>query len=165
MAEASGSETLSLTVLPSLLFAAFLFLLGMGLQAWHAQAWHAAQSRGLNERELSFARRQFRRRATSSLLIMIVGALVAGGEWIVAPAASLVYWLCVLLAVLWILALATADAFASRQYFAAEQGRQDAEFSLLSKTLRQHADDPLLNERLPVHRRNGHPPARDSAAE
>lgn len=145
-------------MLVSLVFAACLVLLGAGLVVWHARTWRDVVARGASGKDLKFAQRQFGRRATASLLIAAVGGLVAGGEWIVSPIVSLVYWLAVLLIVLWILALAAADAFASRQYFAAEQSQQDAEFLLLSRKLREHADASAANGGADIHHRNGHPP-------
>jgi cell division protein FtsW (lipid II flippase) len=150
-------------VLFSLLFAAFLLALGLGLLVWHARSWRAAQAKALNDLERKFADRQFHRRTQVSLLIAVVGGMVAGAEWIVSPVANLVYWLVVLLVVLWILALAAADAFATQQHFSAQQGAHDAELLLLAREIRVHAKDSLVDRSTAPHDRNGHPPEDEAA--
>jgi hypothetical protein len=140
-------------MLPSLLLATFLAALGAGLLIWHARAWQAARDREPNERELAFSRRQFRRRQRVSLLIVALGVLIAGGEFVHDPVLALAYWSGTLLLVLWIVLLAILDMAASQQHFGLQRAERDAEEAIL---LRQFRKDFR-------HQHNGDPP-RDKAA-
>lgn len=123
-------------MLPSILFAALLMLLGLALMWRHAHVWRSARERETDERELAFAGRQFRRRRRTSAIIVVLGLAIAGGELIRSPLVSLVYWLGILLLVLWIVALAVLDAVATQQHFGAQRAIGDAEKAILLRQLR-----------------------------
>jgi hypothetical protein len=136
-------------MLASFLLAIFLVVLGAGLIVGHVRAWRAALRANLDERELAFSRRQFRRRRQASTLVVFLGLAIAGGELITAPWAGLCYWSAVLVLVLWIVGLAVIDWVASQQHFGLHRAAQDAELALLQRELKQSFG----------HRHNGLPPA------
>jgi hypothetical protein len=139
-------------MLPSLLLATFLSALGMGLLVWHIRAWQAARGREPNQRELAFSRRQFHRRRRVSVLIVALGALIAGGEFIRDPVLALAYWSGTLFLVLWIVGLAMLDLVASQQHLGLQRAERDAEEAILLRQFRRDFS----------HRHNGHAPSHDT---
>lgn len=136
MDPSSAPQPSAAKMLVSLIFAGLLVLLGLALLGRHARVWRLVRERETDERELAFARRQFRRRRRTSAIIVVLGLAVAGGELIRSPVVGLVYWLSILLLLVWILALAALDALASQQHFGAQRAVRDAEEAILLRQLR-----------------------------
>lgn len=96
--------------------AVLLVALSGGLILWHLRARRMNPHDELPEAEQEFARRQFRRRLQTSVMIGIVGAAMFGGQfvgrlWLGA------YWLGIILVLFWVVLLALGDALASQQHF------------------------------------------------
>ncbi|MEX2185981.1 MAG: hypothetical protein WD875_04265 [Pirellulales bacterium] len=87
------------------------------LVAWHVRAWRSAKAARFSAAELKFAFEQYRRRMQTSVMLGLVGALILGGPWISAPLAVLLYWLGVVVLILWIMLLASADVLATRMHY------------------------------------------------
>jgi hypothetical protein len=135
-------------MLPSFLLATFLAALGGGLLVWHVRAWKAVQDHGPDERELTFARRRFRRRQRVSQLLILLGIAIAGGEFVHDPVLGLAYWSGTLFLVVWIMGLAALDMIASQQHFGLLRAQRDAEEAILLRQYRKEFG----------HQHNGHPP-------
>ena len=96
----------------------FLLLAAAGLMFWHVRAWRHAQAKNLDETELDFRRRQFRRRIQTSALLGVLAAALFIGQFITGPNALLfIYWGIALLLVAWVALLAVVDALATKFHF------------------------------------------------
>jgi peptidoglycan/LPS O-acetylase OafA/YrhL len=97
----------------------FLLLAAAGLMIWHVRAWRHAQQQNLDDSELDFRRRQFRRRIQTSALLGVLAAALFIGQFLTGPQALLfIYWGVTLLLVAWVALLAVVDALATKFHFA-----------------------------------------------
>ena len=97
----------------------FLLLAAAGLMFWHVAAWRHCAVEDLDETELDFRRRQFRRRIQTSALLGVLAAALFIGQFITGPNALLfIYWGIALLLVAWVALLAVVDALATKFHFA-----------------------------------------------
>lgn len=111
----------------SLIFGTALIVLGASLMAWHraVRDRHSDENTG-NDRERRHFRLQFRRRVQVSALLILLGFMIPGGDWLIeaqrknpnrsAAAWITAYWLAVLLCALWVIALAILDWFSTRMH-------------------------------------------------
>jgi hypothetical protein len=137
------------SMLPSFLLAGLLMALGAGLLAWHIRVWRAVREREPDPRELAFCRRQFHRRRQTAVAIGLLGAALAGGEFMRDPVVALAYWTGTMFLVLWILLLGLLDLAASQQHLGTQRAQRDAEEAILLRQFRKDFG----------HRQNGHPPS------
>jgi hypothetical protein len=104
-------------VFPSLTVALVLLAVSAALLWSHWTTWRRVRDERLEGAERRFAWGQFRRRMQSSGMVGIVGALMLAAPWVRAPLAVLFYWSGIVLLLVWIILLATADALATRVHF------------------------------------------------
>src|SRR5688572_18159025 len=102
----------------TLFVAALLAAVAIGTYAWQAEAWKLQKRSELAPYESDFYRRRHRRRLQISGLLAIVAVAMAAGLLISDELVVGLYWLGVLLVLLWIILLASADAFAAHGFFA-----------------------------------------------
>lgn len=115
---------------------AALLLAASGLLLWtHARAWRACRDEELDESELDFRRRQFRRRMQASAMIGIVGIAVAVSPAITNSMGTAILWLVVFSLVVWMLLLALADMVSSYYYYYQLRARHTAEHASLQAQL------------------------------
>jgi hypothetical protein len=119
----------------TLIFAALLVILSLGLLASHWSAWQKADHGGLSSRELLFRRRQFRRRTLASGAIGIVGLLLASGLWMESRLGQLILALLLMIVLLFVILLALLDMLATRVYFGGESAIHSAQVALLKREL------------------------------
>ena len=99
------------------IFPVFLCALGGGLLVWHLLAWRTVALRETEPSELQFVRRQLRRRAQASTLIVILGLAIAAAESIQSHIIGVLYWSAILLGILWIGIVALADMIDTQYHF------------------------------------------------
>ncbi|MEO8495555.1 MAG: hypothetical protein ABI614_10835 [Planctomycetota bacterium] len=118
-----------------LVFAALL-LVASGILLWvHARVWRICRSEVLDESELDFRRRQFRRRMQASAMIGVVGIAVAVSLTITDSMMTAILWLAVLSLVVWMLLLASADMASSYYYYYQLRAKHTAEHASLQAQL------------------------------
>ena len=103
---------------PHLIAAGVIVGVAVALLVRHARVWQRARTANLSAGELQFSFAQYRRRMQTSTMLAVVGGMIGGGPWVVAPLAVLLYWLGVIVLVVWIVLLAGADMLATRMHFA-----------------------------------------------
>ncbi len=111
--------------------AAGLILASLGLLGWHLRSWRQTDTGALTDRDYHFHRRQFFRRLLASGLLGIVGLLMFGDTWIVAPIVKLAYWTGIASLVLVTMLLAAIDLLASRLHYERQSADHLAEHALL----------------------------------
>lgn len=97
-----------------------LATLALGLIASHVVAWRRAQRQQLPATELEFRRKQFRRRVQASGMLALAAAAVGLGQWIPwreRPSLYVAFWFGTGVLLLWVVALALGDAWASSIHF------------------------------------------------
>lgn len=101
------------------LMASFLLICATFLMIAHTRTWQAAQRESLDELELEYRRRQFRRRMQSSAMLAILAPILFFGQWVdrLSPIIATLYWGGTLLLVCWLGLLAVADIIATKHYF------------------------------------------------
>jgi hypothetical protein len=91
----------------------------------HLRVWKRVRAEELDEQELDFCRRQFRRRMQSSAMIGVLGVAIAVGKLLFdvvkSPRFLVCYWIGVLAILLWILLLAVADMVATSAHYSRER--------------------------------------------
>ena len=103
----------------STVVAVFLLLAAVGLMIWHVRAWRDARQQNLDDGELDFRRRQFRRRIQTSAMLGVLAVALFIGQFITGPDTLLfIYWGVTLLLVAWLALLAVVDALATKLHFA-----------------------------------------------
>lgn len=131
----------------SLLFPAVVVVAGVGLLLWGAYS----GKRAAEEREATFHRRQWRRRAATAMLTITLGVGLYAIQLIPPkdhPTAAAALWMLLLFGVLALFGLAAADALASSGYLARLRNRQQATRLALEAELRrvrsrlQHGSSP-----------------------
>ena len=135
------------------LFAILLIIASVALVRWHRRVWQAAKESGAEAAEKEFLHRQCRRRMQASGMIGVIGLGMFIGQFLDRwPLVKLFHWSGVLLLVLWMLLLATADLIVARQHF--------------GRIRRDHLLDEMRYQ-VELHRRtqNGLSPEDDSAGE
>jgi hypothetical protein len=118
-------------------FGALLVVLSLLLLAIHWNSWRKADHGGLSEREQDFHRRQFRRRIQSSGMLGLVGLLMLGSLWIEETWAQAMLWTGLLFALLWVIAMALLDYWASRTHYGRDQVLNTAEMEVLKAEIRK----------------------------
>jgi hypothetical protein len=126
-------------------FSLILIAIALGLLWFHRRSWLAAGHVNPGKEDLQFARRQYRRRAQTSGLIILVALVILGSHWVERPLPTLLVWGGVTLLVLWICLLAAADWLHTRAYFHRVHDEQIAQRAALEAEMR----------RLLRHRSNG----------
>ena len=128
------------------IFPGFLCALGGGLLVWHLLAWRTAPLREQESSELQFVRRQLRRRAQASGMIVVLGLAIAAAESIESHIIGVLYWSAILLGILWIGLVALADMIATQYHFRSKRNAQVVEQAKLRAQLnaaqRTAADGP-----------------------
>ncbi len=143
----------------SIITFAVILLLASGVLIWrHLQARREINADELDEREVDYLRRQFRRRMQTSAMMAVVGVALLIGIWINAlnsPLVAILYWLAVVLVVCWIALLAFADLISTRMYYRQEKNIHDREYAKLTADLKRlrretkvesNGDDENANE-------------------
>lgn len=103
---------------PHLIAAGVIVGVAVALLVRHGRVWQRARAANLSAGDLKFAFAQYRRRMQTSAMLAVVGGMIGGGPWVIAPLAVLLYWLGVIVLVVWIVLLAGADMLATRMHFA-----------------------------------------------
>jgi len=105
-----------------ILFSGSVMAISAGLIWSHFRTWKSAQRRDLEPRELGFLQRQFRRRMQTSSMLLLLGGAILAGYWVPRerPSLYVFYWCGVFLWTIWIMLLAVGDAVLSRLYLRAE---------------------------------------------
>ena len=112
------------------LFSLCLLAMAAGWIAWHIRVWRVTRRTERDESERLFQWRRFRRRVQASGMLALAAVAIGLGQWIepkAHPTFFLGYWMCVLVSVLWLGALALADAVATRLHAQKRLGRLAAE--------------------------------------
>lgn len=92
----------------------------LGLIASHVAAWKRAQAQDMPPRELEFRRKQFRRRVQVSGMLALAAAAVGLGQlipWRQRPSLYVAFWFGTSVLLLWTVALALGDAWASSVHY------------------------------------------------
>lgn len=101
-----------------------LILLAVWLIRWHWAAWgrHRDLPQG-DDRERRHYRLQFRRRIQVSVLLIVLGAMIPIGDWLMVQRRNIlgvtIFWIAVLALALWIMLLAAIDWLSTRMYIRA----------------------------------------------
>jgi len=116
-----------------------LIVLSSLLMVWHARAWEAVKSKPASVEELRFRWRQFRRRATVSILLAAMGVAALVSQFVEQPVVEILLWLGVLLMILAMLAFALLDIRATATHIGRlrRQHRVDRE-NLLAEVRKMH---------------------------
>ncbi len=133
----------------SIAFGAFLLAFAGFMIMRHRAAWRLAQEEDLDEPDLDFLRRQFRRRMQASGMIGLVGVAVIVGIWVTHTVTAAIYWSVVILIVLWIGMLAVSDLINTRYYYG----------QLAQKHVEEHARLTAELHRIKSRDSNGKPQA------
>jgi cell division protein FtsL len=127
--------------LSSFLVALVLVVSSAALIVWHVRIWQQFQAKEMGERERNFRRRQFRRRVQTSALLGLLGGAILLGQLLFRPTQPhwflVLYWSGVLLLVLWIALLATADMVATAFYYSRERSECAVQQAKLHAELRK----------------------------
>ena len=111
--------------LSSFAVAIVLVATSVALIVRHVRVWKGLKSEALDERELNFRRRQFRRRVQTSAMIGLLGVAIVVGQLLMdivkSPRFHVYYWIGVLALLLWIVLLAVADMVATSAYYSRER--------------------------------------------
>ncbi len=124
----------------TIIFALLLVALSLALLAWHWAAWRRVDYGGLSERDQQFSRRQFRRRTYASGMVGAIGLLMLTTRF-AEPTMSLLLWLAILCAVLWLMLMALIDWWSSRTYYGRDQVVNTVEIELLKKEIRRFQEE------------------------
>src|SRR5687768_915804 len=103
------------------LFPAALLVLAIGLVTWNIRTWRMAVRRERDADELSFARRQFRRRVQASGMLVVLALAMMLGQAIPPrerPTLYVMFWFGVLAVLAWVVLLALGDMVINRQRLA-----------------------------------------------
>ena len=135
-------------MLPNLIFATVLFAIAALLMLQHEWTWRKVLRNEKDQREVDFARRQYRRRVQTSGLIGVVAIAIALSGWVEQSTVALFFWLGVALVVVWILLLALADWAISYAHFQRIHKRHLAEHAALQAELKAELERrrPRLND-------------------
>jgi hypothetical protein len=91
----------------------------------HVRVWNQLKKEELDERELNFRSRQYRRRMQTSAMIGVLGMAIVVGQLLLdvvkSPKFPVYYWIGVLALLLWIVLLAVADMVATSTYYSRER--------------------------------------------
>ena len=113
--------------LSSFVVALILVATSVALIVRHVRVWKRLKKEELDERELNFRRRQFRRRLQTSAMIGLLGVAIVVGQLLLRDAVKpllkfqVYYWIGVLALLLWIVLLAVADMVATSAYYSRER--------------------------------------------
>jgi hypothetical protein len=113
--------------LSSFVVAFILVATSVGLVVRHVRVWKRLKEDDLDERELNFRRRQFRRRVQTSAMIGLLGVAIVVGQLLLKDVDKpllkfhVYYWIGVLALLLWIILLAVADMVATSAYYSRER--------------------------------------------
>jgi hypothetical protein len=128
-----------------------LLLIGLSgaMLDMHRRSWRAAQQdRALSERDVRFARSQYRRRNQASGIICVLGAAIGVGPLVPAkPWPMALYVASLAGACLGIVLLAALDAWATRQNFARLRNEQLAAQIKLARELSREMKSKGLTQR------------------
>ncbi len=130
----------------SLVLAAVLLACAGGLLVWHLLSWRADQRRGLDPNEREFRRRQFRRRMQTTIMLALLAASLPIGHQLVILGrgagpqswwlkAAVIFWAAVLVLLVWLVLLATADIWASKFFYGRLRDRNQLEQTRLKAQL------------------------------
>jgi hypothetical protein len=114
-----------------------LVLLALALLGVHWNSWRKADHGGLAEREREFYRRQFRRRILSSGMLGLAGLMMLSSQWVETSVGQALLWIIILLAMLAVLLLATADWWSTRMHFVREEVDTAVQIELLKAEIRK----------------------------
>ena len=124
------------------------------LMVWNWRSWKVACDAGLDEDELNFAWRQFRRRVQASAMIGLVAVAIFIGQFVESLLVRAFFWAGVVLLLFWILLLALADVLATQQHFGRIRRRDLADQVKLQVQIRRRRD----------HKGNGRTPPTDAGS-
>ena len=119
---------------------------GAGLIARHVLSWRAAQRRPLDDEEREFRRLQFRRRVQASAMIALAGVGLACEPLVeFSPLIWAIYVLVLIVLLFWIVALALADAVATRFHYGRERDDLKVKKVVLEAELRRRRNKTTGN--------------------
>ena len=121
-------------MLATQLFAGSLIVIGLALVAWHLLAYRRAHEIA-QPADLDFAHRQFRRRMQASVMIVILGAAIFGGQFVESQLWGIYYWVAVLLIVFWMGVLALADILATQYHYSRQRDQERLNLAKLKAEL------------------------------
>jgi hypothetical protein len=114
---------------PALIVAAILLAIGISMMASHVRSWRRQQAdTTLDERDLAYYRRRFRRRMQMSAILAILGVLIGLGDVMLPfqkrhPIPVSLYWIGVLLLTGWVILLGFGDLWSTAAYGRVELAR------------------------------------------
>jgi hypothetical protein len=114
---------------PALAVAVALVAIGVSMMSSHVRGWRRQQSDPtLDERDLVYYRRRYRRRMQISAIIAILGVLIGMGDALLPfqrrhPLPTSLYWIGVLLLTGWVMLLGFGDLLSTAAYGRAELAR------------------------------------------
>jgi hypothetical protein len=127
--------------LSSYVVSLILVATSIALIVQHVRVWKRLSVEDLDERELNFRRRQFRRRVQTSAMIGVLGVAIVVGQLLLGIVHSakfqVYYWIGVLALLLWILLLAVADMVATSVYYSRERSDFAVQHAKLQVELRK----------------------------
>jgi hypothetical protein len=114
---------------PALAVAVALVGIGISMMSSHVRSWRRQQNDPtLEEQELVYYRRRYRRRMQISAIIAILGVLIGMGDALLPfqrmhPLPTTLYWIGVLLLTGWVMLLGLGDLWSTAAYGRAELAR------------------------------------------
>ena len=114
----------------SLGFSAAVVAVSVALTRWNESSWRRFQNQeDVDSQENVYLRRRYRRRKQTNILLGCIGIALFVGSMITEKWTFVVFWCCVLLAVLWVLLLGLLDALDTRMHYRGlkDQYRQQQE--------------------------------------
>lgn len=130
-------------ILSWLLISGILLAASAGMIVSHLRTWRQVQrdAEKLEEDELDYRRRQFRRRMQTSVMLGVIAVLLLAGRWVQSPPLPpwvfALYLAVLLLLVLWLALLAGADVISTKLYFGRLRNRYKLEEARLQGELRR----------------------------
>ncbi len=140
------AKGIDVELVASLVFSVVLLACAAGLLLWHLLSWRADRRRRMEPNEREFRRRQFRRRLqTTIMLALLAASLPIGHELVILGRgagpqswwlkAAVIFWAAVLVLLVWLVLLATADIWASKFYYGRLRDRNQLEQTRLKAQL------------------------------
>ena len=129
--------------IPAAIFGGALVALGTGMILSHRKNRRRQRNDdSIDDAEWSHLTNRYRRRMQTSAMVILVGAMIAGGDalvWNLGPLASTLYWLFVIFLVCWIALLAVGDLTSIQVRARVTSAKYDA--------MRQKLEDELAQQR------------------
>jgi len=128
--------------IPAAVFGGALVLLGSGMILSHRKnRLRQLDDDTIDDADWSHLTNRHRRRMQTSAMVVLVGAMIAGGDalvWNLGPLPSTLYWMFVIFLVCWIAILALGDMTAIQVHARVTREKYEATRKQLEEELAQH---------------------------